>query len=123
MPSTGLQEQRMNAISRNTGIRVIGRLSLLAALTAGLAAAAPGQTPGASPDNRPIAYSGSVAFGAYDPWGDFANDRNVKIEALFLPWQDGDLTTLRAADDCARRRGRSLLISVEPWTWAKTEHI
>ncbi len=113
----------MDAMSRGTGIRVIGRLPLWAALAAGLAAAAPSQTLGASPDNRPITYPGSVAFGAYDPWGDFANDPNVKIEALFLPWQDVDLTTLRAADDYARQRGRSLLISVEPWTWSKTERI
>ena len=116
----------MDAISRNTPIRLISRLSLLAALAAGLAAAATGPTSGASPDspdNRPITYSGSVAFGAYDPWGDFANDREVKIEALFLPWQDVDLTTLQAADDYARQRGRSLLITVEPWTWSKTEHI
>jgi beta-mannanase len=103
--------------------RAVGRLALGAALIAGLSAAAPSQTSGASPDNRPIAYPHSVAFGAYDPWGDFANDNRVKIEALFLPWQDLDLATLRSADEYARKRGRDILISVEPWTWSKSERV
>jgi len=98
-------------------------LALMAALVAGQATAPLAQTPAPGQDNRPIAYPGSVAFGAYDPHGDFGDDRNVKIEALFLPWQDIDLKTLGEADDYARQRGRTLLISVEPWTWSKTEHI
>ena len=81
------------------------------------------QTADGAHDNRPIVYPDSVAFGAYDPHGDFGDDRNVKIEALFLPWQDVDLTSLREADDYARQRGRTLLITVEPWTWSKTERI
>jgi beta-mannanase len=113
----------MGEIARGMRIRWTSRLSLVAALAAGLAVLAPAQSSGAAPDNRPIVYPNSSAFGAYDPHADFTDDGNVKIEALFLPWQDVDLTTLRDADDYARQRGRDLLISVEPWTWSKTEHI
>src|SRR6516164_9541343 len=98
-------------------------LSFAAVAATGAVALAATETSAAAPDNRPVVYSHSIAFGAYDPWGDFANDRNVKIEAIFLPWQDVDLATLRAADGYARERGRSVLISVEPWTWSKTDRI
>ena len=64
-----------------------------------------------------------MAFGAYDPHGDFKDDKNVKIEALFLPWQDIDLSSLAKADDYARERGRSIVISIEPWSWAKNKRI
>lgn len=70
-------------------------------------------------DKRPVFSMGSLTLGAYDPHGDFANDSNSRIEHLFLPWEDVDLATLAAADDYARARGRSLLISVEPWSWAR----
>ena len=113
----------MGEVSNITRKRGTGSLPLVAAFAAGLAVLAPAQSSGASPDGRPIAYPNSIAFGAYDPHADFTSDHNVKIEALFLPWQDVDLTTLRDADDYARQRGRDLLISVEPWTWSKTEHI
>ena len=99
------------------------RLALVTALAAGHATATTAQTAAGAHDNRPIAYRDSVAFGAYDPHGDFGDDRNVKIEALFLPWQDVDLATLGEADDYARQRGRTLLITVEPWTWSKTERV
>jgi beta-mannanase len=92
--------------------------SVAGALAASLGTAA------APHDNRPVAHSASpVVIGAYDPHGDFSDDGNIKIEALFLPWQDVDLTTLRGADDYARHRGRSLLVTVEPWTWSKTDHV
>jgi beta-mannanase len=74
---------------------------------------------GALRDKRPIVTSESITAGAYDPHGDFANDSNSKIEHLFLPWEDLDLSTLGAADDYAHARGRSLLITVEPWSWAR----
>jgi beta-mannanase len=70
-------------------------------------------------DKRPIITSQSLPGGAYDPNGDFSNDPNPKIEHLFLPWEDVDLSTLSAADEYARKRGRSLLITVEPWSWAR----
>ncbi|MEK1888413.1 MAG: glycosyl hydrolase, partial [Phyllobacterium sp.] len=70
-------------------------------------------------DKRPIIGPDSVTFGAYDPHGDFTDDPNSKIEHLFLPWEDVDLSTLSVADDYAQKRGRKLLITVEPWSWAE----
>jgi beta-mannanase len=66
---------------------------------------------------RPIVTDSSINFGAYDPHGDFGSDANVEIEHLFLPWEDVDLSTLSIADEYALQRGRSLLITVEPWSW------
>jgi beta-mannanase len=70
-------------------------------------------------DKRPIITPQSLPGGAYDPNGDFSNDPNPKIEHLFLPWEDVDLSTLSTADEYARKRGRSLLITIEPWSWAR----
>jgi beta-mannanase len=70
-------------------------------------------------DKRPIVTADSVTSGAYDPHGDFTNDPNSKIEHLFLPWEDVELATLNAADEYALERGRSLLITIEPWSWAR----
>lgn len=69
-------------------------------------------------DKRPIIGAGSVIFGAYDPHGDFIDDANSKIEHLFLPWEDVDLSSLSVADEYALQRGRKLLITVEPWSWS-----
>ena len=98
----------------------LGLATLLAAVWAAPLMA---QTTAEPRDNRPIVYPDSAAFGAYDPHGDFGDDRKVKIEALFLPWQDVDLAILREADGYARQRGRTLLITVEPWTWSRAERI
>jgi len=74
-------------------------------------------TANAPSDKRPVITPSSIAFGAYDPHGDFTNDANSKIEHLFLPWEDVDLSTLAVADEYALARGRSLQITVEPWSW------
>lgn len=58
-------------------------------------------------------------FGAYDPYGAFSNDKTVKIEHLFLPWEDVDLASLPAADSYAAARARTILITIEPWTWSQ----
>jgi len=68
-------------------------------------------------DKRPVINPPAVTFGAYDPHGDFSEDANSKIEHLFLPWEDVDLSTLAMADEYALERGRALLITVEPWSW------
>jgi endoglucanase len=68
-------------------------------------------------DKRPVVHSDGIRFGAYDPHGDFASQQNVATEHLFLPWEDVDLETLRAADAYAQARGRNLLITIEPWSW------
>ncbi|AAN33739.1 MULTISPECIES: glycoside hydrolase family 26 protein [Brucella] len=70
-------------------------------------------------DKRPVITANSVTPGAYDPHGDYTNDPNSKIEHLFLLWEDVDLTSLHAADAYVRERGRSLLITIEPWSWAR----
>ncbi len=64
---------------------------------------------------------GSLPFGVYDPDGDFAADGQVVIEHLFLPWEDVYLPSLNDADDYARERGRALLVTLEPWTWSRSE--
>ncbi len=70
-------------------------------------------------DKRPVIGVPAVTPGAYDPHGDFTNDPNSEIQHLCLPWEDIDLGTLGAADAYALERGRSLLITVEPWSWAR----
>lgn len=57
------------------------------------------------------------ALGAYDPYGDFSVDQRVSIEHLFLPWEDVELSTLAQADEYALRHNRTLLITIEPWSW------
>ena len=68
-------------------------------------------------DKKPVIHPGEVKFGAYDPHGDFSTQKNLDTEGLFLPWEDVDLDTLRVADDYALKRGRKLLITIEPWSW------
>ena len=62
---------------------------------------------------------GSTPFGVYDPGGEFTDDSQVQIEHLFLPWEDVSLDSLYDADEYASDRGRSLLVTIEPWTWTR----
>jgi len=64
---------------------------------------------------------GDVPFGVYDPDGDFDSDGAVTIEHLFLPWEDVYLPSLNTADAYAKERGRALLVTLEPWTWSRSE--
>lgn len=64
---------------------------------------------------------GEVPFGVYDPDGDFAPMDGVVIEHLFLPWEDVYLDTLYDADEYAFERNRALLVTLEPWTWSRSE--
>lgn len=64
---------------------------------------------------------GDVPFGVYDPDGDFSDDTAVTIEHLFLPWEDVYLESLNDADAYALERERALLVTVEPWTWSRSE--
>jgi beta-mannanase len=77
----------------------------------------------APPDHRPQMVPNGLTLGAYDPHGDFTNDPNDTIEHLFLPWEDVDLTSLSAADQYAQQHHRTLLITIEPWTWSQKKHI
>lgn len=64
---------------------------------------------------------GTVPFGAYDPGGDFTDDPAPVIEHLFLPWEDVYLPSLNDADAYAVERNRALLVTLEPWTWSRSE--
>jgi endoglucanase len=64
---------------------------------------------------------GDMPFGVYDPNGEFTNDPDVQIEHLFLPWEDVFLQSLSLADTYARDRGRAVLVTIEPWTWTRSE--
>lgn len=64
---------------------------------------------------------GNFPFGVYDPEGSFAQDPDVQIEHLFLPWEDVFLPSLLDADAYAVERGRAVLVTIEPWTWTRDE--
>lgn len=114
----------MSTLGKGTSRIVTLSLATLALSGAVLAASQPRGIPVAGTpttgqviDKRPIVTDTSIDLGAYDPHGDFGSDAKVKIEHLFLPWEDVDLSTLSIADEYALQRGRSLLITVEPWSW------
>lgn len=64
---------------------------------------------------------GEIPFGVYDPPGDFQSDTDVQIEHLFLPWEDVYLPSLLDADRYALERNRAMLLTIEPWTWNRSE--
>ncbi|KEP70095.1 beta-mannosidase [Thioclava dalianensis] len=64
---------------------------------------------------------GEIPFGVYDPDGDFSDKSPVVIEHLFLPWEDVYLPSLQDADAYALERNRALLVTLEPWTWSRSE--
>lgn len=64
---------------------------------------------------------GPMPFGAYDPEGYYANDDQVSIEHVFMPWEDVNLASLVEADSYALQHKRALMITVEPWTWTRDE--
>jgi len=68
----------------------------------------------------PDAVAQGMRFGAYDPHGNFKSVSADSVEHIFMPWEDIDLSTLQRADLYARERGRSLLVTVEPWSWSGT---
>lgn len=93
--------------------KVVRRIGLVGATIAALAVSA--LTAGAqSPP-------GEVPFGAYDPGGDFTDDPVPVIEHLFLPWEDVYLPSLAEADAYAKARNRAVVVTLEPWTWSRSE--
>jgi beta-mannanase len=86
-------------------------LAVFAAVT--LAVAAPATAQGGK----------SYRHGAYDPYGTFSSDARIKIEHVYVPWLDAKLSSLNDADTYARKRGRDLLITVEPWSWSRSRRI
>lgn len=69
----------------------------------------------------PAAPPGQLPFGVYDPGGSFSDDPDVQIEHLFLPWEDVFLPSLLQADEYAKDRNRAILVTIEPWTWTRSE--
>ena len=115
----------MNKINKNLSQAMAVALATLALSGSALAVSQPPGVPAQSTlgagqfaDKRPVLDDNSLVFGAYDPHGDFGDDANVSIEHLFLPWEDVDLSTLTLADEYALERGRSLMITIEPWSWS-----
>jgi endoglucanase len=74
-------------------------------------------------DKRPVIHPDGPKLGVYDPWGDFTAEKGIATEHLFLPWEDVDLDTLPEADAYAHARGRNILMTIEPWSWAKEWNI
>ncbi len=64
---------------------------------------------------------GDFPFGVYDPEGRFGEDTEVTIEHLFLPWEDVLLESLLDADAYALARGRTVLVTIEPWSWSPSD--
>ncbi len=64
---------------------------------------------------------GDLPFGVYDPYGEFSELDGVAIEHLFLPWEDVFLPSLTEAEAYVKARGRTLLVTIEPWTWTRDE--
>lgn len=64
---------------------------------------------------------GDIPFGVFDPGGDYSDVQGVAIEHLFLPWEDVFLPSLAEAESYTEERGRSLLVTIEPWTWTRDE--
>jgi beta-mannanase len=75
------------------------------------------------PAKYPNIHEPGVPLGVYDPHGDFRDYPSVKIEHLFMPWEDVDLTALYKADAYALERGRALLITIEPWSWSEDSRL
>ncbi|MCV2893422.1 glycoside hydrolase family 26 protein [Lentibacter sp. XHP0401] len=65
--------------------------------------------------------AGDLPIGVFDPGGDFSEAKEVSIEHLFLPWEDVFLPSLAEAEAYTAERGRSLLVTIEPWTWTRDE--
>ncbi|MCA1494134.1 glycoside hydrolase family 26 protein [Sinorhizobium alkalisoli] len=109
--------KRIKAISLSCMGLMLSGTVLAASLPRGLPEAASATTVMPS-QKRPVLTKDSIDFGAYDPHGDFGEPLQSKIEHLFLPWEDVELSTLALADDYAYARGRTLMITVEPWSWS-----
>ena len=103
---------------RDPACRANRPIALAVALAAGLTAALVPPSPAAAQVPAP---PGSIPFGVYDPPGDFAGTADVTIEHIFLPWEDVALETLFDAGAYAAARGRVLLVTLEPWTWVRSD--
>jgi endoglucanase len=92
-------------------------LFLRAALLAALLAVA---SPGYSQERSGASAFGhaNVALGVYDPHSKFVSTGEVRFEHIFIYWQALDLSAFRASLHDAHRRGRAMMVTVEPYTRA-----
>jgi beta-mannanase len=91
--------------------RFLSPTVLLAAATLAAFAANPAATQTLPP--------GPLPFGVYDPYGEFSDVKGVAIEHLFLPWEDVFLPSLAEAETYTKARNRTVLVTIEPWTWSR----
>lgn len=103
---------------RNAMIDLMTRRNPVRALLAGAGMVLASFAMQAAAESAP---KGELPFGVYDPEGVFADDEEITIEHLFLPWEDVFLPSLVDADGYALERGRSILVTIEPWTWNRSE--
>lgn len=59
-----------------------------------------------------------VAFGVYDPHSAFKQTDNTRLEHMFVFWQALDKKALRRKMKYAYQRGRTMMLTVEPFTHA-----
>lgn len=90
----------------------------LAALTLFLPAASRSQT---TASVTPTAVQTPLRVGVYDPQGNFKTTTGIAIEHVFIPWENVNLESLSDADRYAHERQRELLVSIEPWSWARRQ--
>lgn len=105
---------------------LVGAAVLLCAAAPGLAHAAKAVTlaiADVSAARAEAAGPSDLQVGIYDPDGAFADASRVQIEHVFMPWQNIDLASLDVADRYAADRGRTLLLTVEPWSWSPLEPV
>lgn len=85
----------------------------LAAATRAATQEATGHGPFPDPDGP--------SYGVYDPARDFRNDSYVTIESIYFPWEDGEIAWLHDVDAYASNLGRTVMITVEPFSWYADE--
>lgn len=90
------------------------------AFVLGLTATAMGAPVDAAPASpeRPAETAGKVALGVYDPSRVFSGEDGIDIEHIFVYWQSLDLKDLKRRLAYAQKRGRAMIVTVEPYTKA-----
>jgi beta-mannanase len=72
----------------------------------------------APPSRQPYRRQGDVVLGVYDPHEVFDAESGVEIEHIFVFWQQLAVKSLREQLRYAHQRGRTMMVTVEPYTRA-----
>ena len=67
-----------------------------------------------------LAASAKPLLGVYDPSGTFADSEAIAVEHVYTFWTDYSVQSLKDAEEYARTRGRTLLVTMEPHGWDAT---